>query len=92
MFYYLIYYIMETTTNCVPVKQTMWNLVDDIYEKSMRIKVRERDLAEKLFWLWENEWQLIDKEHVWIEQMLFTIRNILEIVIKRLDDDINNLD
>lgn len=79
-------------TQLQPVKQTMWMLVSEILEKCCRIKVRERDLAEKLFWIWENEWQLPWIEQKWIEQQLFECRNTLDIVIKRMDEDINNLD
>lgn len=84
---------METnyTQTLTPTKETMWMLVNDIYEKSMRIKTRERDLYEKLFGLWEDEWQLEEKE-VSIEQKLFRIRGVLWKVLNRLDETINNLD
>lgn len=83
---------MDTATQLTPVKQTMWMLVQDILEKCYRIKVRERDLAEKLFWLSENEWKLTWIEQNWIEQQLFECRNTLDVVIRRMDEDINNLD
>jgi len=85
---------MNELTNCsAPQKQTMWDLVNEILNKCYQIKNAERELAERLFWIWENEWKLTDAlDQRWIEQMLFECRNVLDVIWKRLWEDIKNLE
>lgn len=78
---------METElTRDLPMPQQeklIW-ITNEIVSWMYWLKVLEREINEKLFWLSENEWKLAEEKITSLEANLYEIRNIMNILWNRL--------